>query len=150
RKFLAQRMEVGPLRITTVTTNGYGAVESSSSVDIWTVYQGQNTIVTGRNFADVMKDGDTQSKMQSQRTVGAAIGAPLALGGLAVVAYGTYAFIEHPLKDSSLGLFLGGTLGGGLASGIGFAVWMSPGARQNWVSNYYTEDKANELVDQYN
>jgi hypothetical protein len=40
RKFVFGYLQVAPLRITTVTTNQYGAATSASSVDNWTVYKG--------------------------------------------------------------------------------------------------------------
>lgn len=148
RKFLAGYLQVAPLRITTVSTNQYGAVTSASSVDLWTVYKGQNTLLTAKEVATLANDTEALDLMKKQQTTGLAVGVPLAVVGAGVATYGFIAYSEAPLKN--LGWMLGGGVGGGLLLGVGYLVAVSPGAKQKWPKNYYSEEEAIEIVDTYN
>jgi len=148
RKFMAGYLKVAPLRITTVTTNQHGAAVSASSVDIWTVYKGQNTMVRADEFATLAGDAATLEKMKSEKKVGLAVGVPLAVVGFGLVGYGTWAYTDKPMKN--FGWLMGGMFGGGLVGVVGVLVATGPGKRQHWPKMYYTEEKATEIVDIYN
>lgn len=87
RKYLAERLEAGPLRITTVTTNGYGAV-SSSSVNTWTIYKGQNTIIGTTAFATAVNDQAVLDDLAKRKKVSTAVSLGLLGGGLATIGLG--------------------------------------------------------------
>lgn len=148
RKFLAGYLQVAPLRITTVTTNQYGSVTSANSVDLWTVYKGQNTLVTAKEVATLANDTQTLELMKRQQTTGLAIGIPVAVIGAGLAGYGTLAYLEKP--NQNFGWLLAGTTGGGALLAVGYVVAASPAAKQRWPKNYYSEEAATEIVDTYN
>lgn len=148
RKFVAGHLQVAPLRITTVTTNQYGSVTSANSVDLWTVYKGQNTLMTAKEVATLANDTEKLALMQKQQTTGIAIGVPVALVGAGVATYGILQYMDAPMKN--FGWMLGGTTGGGALLAVGYVVAVGPGAKQKWPKNYYSEEEAIEIVDTYN
>ena len=150
RKYLARRLEVAPLRVTTVTTNQYGGVVNASSVDTWTVYQGQNSMVTARGLAEMVNDTETLKKMQTERAIGMGVGIPLTLAGLGLAGYGIYYSTNNLMADDSTGWLLAGALGGGTLMGVGIVTWMGPAGKQRWPVRYYSEEQATGMVDDYN
>ena len=148
RKFLAGYLQVAPLRITTVTTNGYGAVTNANSVDLWTVYKGQNTLMTAKEVATLANDTDALELMKKQTTTGLAVGIPLMVAGVGVLGYGYYQYSEKPIQN--MGWLIGGSAGGGVLIGVGYVVAATPAAKQKWPKNYYSEEEATEIVDTYN
>lgn len=146
RKFLAERLTVAPLQITTITTSQYGS--STSSVNLWTVYRGENTMVGAKEFAEQMKDEEVLAKMQRQQTTGLAVGIPVTVAGAGLLGYAAYDGLTS--KRFNAGIVLGGAGAGLVLSVVGVNVMLGPSRKQKWVKLYYTEEKANELVDGYN
>ena len=153
RKYLAERLEAGPLRITTVTTNGYGAV-SSSSVNTWTIYKGQNTIIGTTAFATAVNDQAVLDDLAKRKKVSTAVSLGLLGGGLATIGLGVYELTIPAKREYGMGP---GFLPGVILTSVGTTVLLGAlyvpafsRAHREYVPKWYTEEKAMGLVDGYN
>lgn len=153
RKYLASRLEAGPLRITTVSSNGYGAV-SSSTVNTWTVYQGQNTIIGTTKFAEAVNDTERVADLKKRKGVATGVSLGLLGAGLVAGGVGVYEFTLPSKTRYGMGE---GFVPGLVLTSVGMtsliaALYVPAFSRasREYVPKWYTEEQAAGLVDDYN
>ena len=153
RKYLAGRLEAGPLRITTVSTNGYGSV-SSSTVNTWTVYQGQNTIIGTTKFAEAINDKERVADLAKRKGTASAVSLGLLGAGLVTGGVGVYEFTLPPKTRYGMSE---GFVPGIVLTTVGVSCLVAAlyvpafsKAHREYVPNWYTEEEAAGLVDEYN
>lgn len=153
RKYLASRLEAGPLRITTVSSNGYGAV-STSTVNTWTVYQGQNTIIGTTKFAEAVNDKERVADLEKRKGVASGVAWGLLGAGLVSGGVGVYELTLPPKTRYGMGEgFVPGIVLTSVGTGLLVAALYVPAysrAHREYVPNWYSEEQASGLVDDYN
>ncbi len=153
RKYLASRLEAGPLRITTVSSNGYGAV-STSTVNTWTVYQGQNTIIGTSKFAELVNDKERTADLEKRKGVANGVAYGLLGAGLVSAGVGVYELTLPPKTRYGMGEgFVPGIVLTSVGTGLLLGALYVPAysrAHREYVPNWYSEEQASGLVDDYN
>ena len=105
-------------------------------------------MVTGKEFAEQMHDEEVLAKMQRQTTTALAVGIPLTAAAGGLLGYAAYDALTSERFNG--GVVFGSAGAGFVALVVGLNVAIAPAGKQKWVKLYYTEEKANELVDGYN
>jgi TolB-like protein len=154
-EYKTQRLSREAMTYTTGTgTNGNVQIQSGVT---WVVYQGGNTALTARQFAERIGDDATYEKIDTTSKTGRAaaytmwgVGAAAAVGGLAAMLVPTFNLSDRGEFDSTpLYVGLGATLGGlTLASLSGIPA--AAVRKEGWVGNYYSVEDTDARIQTYN
>jgi curli biogenesis system outer membrane secretion channel CsgG len=132
-----------------VTSTGTTAAGNVATTVGWTVYEGGNTALTARQFAERVGDAETYEKIVRVGKSGKAAawglwgaGATMAMGGLGYMLSG--------MSDSDR------LLPGVVVMSTGFVVLPFSGIpaaavrKEGWIGNYYTVEETDRLIQEHN
>lgn len=141
------------LRITTVGSNGHGAV-STSTVNTWTVHQGQTTIIGTTKSAEAVNDKERVADLENRKGVASGVawgllGAGLVAGGVGGYELALLPKTRYGMGDGSVPGIVPTSVGTGLLLGALYVPAQSRAHREH-VPNWYTEEQASGRVDEFN